>query len=156
MGRYKGNSKGFFFIVCFRIAHFFTKNRFLYILGCPIWIIYRFIFNWVLGIDIHEGTKIGKNFVIWHGMGLVVNPSTIIGDDVTLRNNTTIGSAHSGGKSPVICNGVSVGPNCCIIGDITVGENSIIGAGSVVVKDVEPNMIVAGNPAKPLRVRDDL
>lgn len=154
MRQYKGNSKGLVFIICFRIAHFFTKNKVLYIIGCPIWILYRFIFNWLLGIDIHERTKIGKNFVIWHGMGLVVNPSTVIGNNVTLRNNTTIGNAHSGGKSPVLCDGVSVGPNCVIIGDISIGKNATIGAGSVVVKNVEPNVVVAGNPAKMIRVKD--
>lgn len=151
MGLYKGNSKGLIFIVCFRVAHYFTKNKVLYILGSPFWILYRFIFNWLLGIDIHERTKIGKNFVIWHGMGLVVNPSTIIGDNVTLRNNTTIGIAHRGGGSPVICDGVSIGPNCSVIGDITIGENAVIGAGSVVVKDVEPNSVVAGNPASVIK-----
>lgn len=151
MGLYKGNSKGLVFIICFRVAHFFTNNKVLYIIGCPIWILYRFIFNWLMGIDIHERTLIGKSFVIWHGMGLVVNPSTVIGNNVTLRNNTTIGNAHRGGKSPVICDGVSIGPNCVIIGDITIGENAIIGAGSVVVKDVEPNTIVAGNPAREIK-----
>lgn len=154
MRQYKGNSKGLVFIICFRIAHFFTKNKVLYIIGCPIWILYRFIFNWLLGIDIHERTKIGKHFVIWHGMGLVVNPGTIIGNNVTLRNNTTIGNSHHGGKSPVICDGVSIGPNCSVIGDITIGANSVIGAGSVVVKNVEPNVVVAGNPAKVIRVID--
>lgn len=154
MRQYKGNSKGLVFIICFRIAHFFTKNKVLYIIGCPIWILYRFIFNWLLGIDIHERTKIGKNFVIWHGMGLVVNPGTIIGNNVTLRNNTTIGNSHHGGKSPVICDGVSIGPNCSVIGDITIGANSVIGAGSVVVKNVEQNVVVAGNPAKVIRVID--
>lgn len=154
MGLYKGNSKGLVFIVCFRIAHFFTMNKILYIIGFPVWIIYRIIFNWILGIDIHEKTRIGKNFVIWHGMGLVVNPSAIIGNNVTLRNNTTIGNAHRGGKSPIICDGVSIGPNCVLIGSITIGENAIVGAGSVVVKDVEANAIVAGNPAKLIRFRE--
>lgn len=148
MGLYSGNSKGLVFVVCFRIAHFFTQNIILYVIGCPIWILYRIVFNWLLGIDIHERTKIGKNFVIWHGMGLVVNPNTIIGNNVTLRNNTTIGNAHHGGKSPVICDGVSIGPNSVVIGDITIGENSIIGAGSVVVKNVDSYTVVAGNPAK--------
>lgn len=154
MGLYKGNSKGLVFVICFRIAHFFTKNKVLYIIGCPVWIFYRFFFNWILGIDIHEKTKIGKNFVLWHGMGLVVNPNTVIGNNVTLRNNTTIGNAAHGGKCPVLCDGVSVGPNSVIIGDITLGENSIIGAGSVVVNDVKPNTIVAGNPAKLIRTRN--
>ena len=151
MGLYNGNSKGLVFIICFRIAHFFTRNKVLYIIGCPIWILYRLVFNWVLGIDIHERTKIGKNFVLWHGMGLVVNPGTVIGNNVVLRNNTTIGNAYHGGKSPIICDGVSIGPNSVIIGDITIGENAIIGAGSVVVKNVEPNTIVVGNPASNIK-----
>lgn len=147
MRRYRGNIKGLFFIVCFRVAHFFTKNKILYIIGCPVWILYRFIFNFVLGIDISESTVIGKNFVLWHGTGLIVHPQTVIGNNVTLRHNTTIGNAVSGGPAPVIEDDVNVGANSVIIGGIVIGKGAVVGAGSVVVKDVPTGAVVVGNPA---------
>lgn len=148
---YRGNFKGLFFVVCYRFVHLFTYNKVLYIIASPVWILYRFIFRWMLGIDIPEKVTIGKNLRVCHGMGLIVNPSVIIGNNVKLHHNTTIGSAVVGGKSPVIGNNVTIGANCVVIGDIRIGDNSIVGAGSVVTKDVPPNAIVVGNLAKVLR-----
>ena len=148
---YRGNFKGLFFIICFRVAHFFTKNKALYVIGSPIWLIYRFIFRWVLGIDVPEKVKIGRRFVVCHGIGLIIHPGTKIGHDVKLHQNTTIGSAASGGNPPVIGNNVVIGANCVVIGEIKVGDNSVIGAGSVVVKDVPPYSVVVGNPAKVIK-----
>ncbi len=155
MKEYRGNSKGLFFIVCFRIAHFFTKNKLLYIIGCPVWILYRIIFNFILGVDISEGTKIGKKFILRHGMGLAVHPSTIIGNNVTLRHNTTIGNSVSGGGAPIIEDDVNVGANSVIIGEITIGKGATIGAGSVVIKDVPAYAVVVGNPARIVKINNN-
>ena len=146
---YKGNIKGLIFIICFRIAHFFTKNRLLYIIGSPIWISYRIIFRWIVGIS--EKTKIGADCEVCHGMGLVIHPAVVIGNNVRLHHNTTIGMAN--GKIPIIGNNVIIGANCVIIGDVSIGDGAIIGAGSVVTKSVPQNAIVVGNPAKIIKYR---
>ena len=148
---YRGNFKGLFFIICYRIAHFFTRNRILYLLGSPIWLLYRLAFRWILGIDVPERVTIDKGFQICHGVGLVVHPKTKIGRNVKLHQNTTIGASEPGGNPPVIGNNVVVGANCVILGDIKIGDNSIIGAGSVVVKDVPSNSLVVGNPGKVIK-----
>lgn len=145
---YKGNSKGLVFVKIFRFAHKTSKNKWTHLFGFPIWLTYRFLYNWLFGIDIHESTQIGLNFVVWHGFGIVIHPQSVIGDNVTIHQNVTIGNSHHGGKPPVIGNNVIIGASALIIGDIQIGHNVTIGAGSVVVKDVPDNSVVAGNPAK--------
>ncbi len=111
-----------------------------------IWIaiFYRFFYQvmieWLLGIELPWDTQVGPNLKLQHGHGLVVNHETIIGENCTLRNSTTIG------------NNVDIGANVVIIGSITVGNNAVIGAGSVVVKDVPEGAVVVGNPAKVIRL----
>ena len=114
---------------------------------------YMFIYytKRILGCDIMPSTVIGDGFEIFHAAhGSVISPRTIIGNNVSLRQNTTIGAKGFSGseKSPIIKDDVTIGPNVCIIGDITIGKGAIIGAGAVVVKDVPENAIVAGNPSK--------
>lgn len=145
------NTKCSLFIFFFKLSNFFTKSFFLKVIGLPIRFFYKLFIQWVLGIDIPDSTIIGKNFIIYHGQGLVVNKFTRIGDNVVLRHNTTIGNSVPDGGAPTLGNGVSVGANSVIIGDIYIGNNSIIGAGSVVVKDVPANVVVAGNPAKVIK-----
>lgn len=142
------NTKGELFWFCFRISHFFTKNKLLKLIGFPIRILYKILFNWVFGIDIPDKTNIGKGFKVFHGQGLVINKNSKIGNNVLVRHNTTIGNSRHGGGSPVIKDDVQIGANSVVIGEITIGKNSIIAAGSVVIKDVPENVIVAGNPAK--------
>lgn len=110
-----------------------------------------FLYTHYLGCDIPASVVIGDGFEIFHSAhGSVVGAGTVIGNNVSLRQNTTIGSKGFSGayKSPVIEDEVTIGPNVCIIGDIKVGKGAVIGAGSVVVKDVEPGSTVAGNPAQ--------
>lgn len=116
---------------------------------------YQVMIEWLLGIEIPGDTQIGKNLQLQHGHGLVVNHETIIGENCILRNSTTIGNKKladgSYSAAPKIGNNVDIGANVVIIGAITVGDNAVIGAGSVVVKDVPEGAVVVGNPARVIR-----
>lgn len=118
---------------------------------------WRFLFIYyterILGCDIKADTEIGEGFEIFHSAhASVISPGTIIGKNVSLRQNTTIGAKGFRGakKSPIIEDNVTIGPNVCIIGDIIIGKGATIGAGAVVVKDVPPYCTVVGNPARVL------
>lgn len=144
----KGNTKGKIFSFFFRIANYSSKNSFLKILFLPYRAIYTFFFDYLMGFEIPYDTQIGKGIRVFHAQGIVINSKTIIGKNVTIRHNTTIGNAKSDGTCPKIMDNVNIGANTVIIGDITIGEGAVIGAGSVVIRDVPPHSIVAGNPAK--------
>lgn len=151
---YRGNLKGLFFIIGYKITHAVARYRITRICLFPIIILYRLLYNWLLGIDISERVKIGKNFVLWHGIGTIIHPDAIIGNNVTIRHSTTIGNARRGGKAPTIGNNVNIGSNVVIIGDINIGDNVNVGAGSVITKSIPSNVVVAGNPAKIIKHLD--
>jgi serine O-acetyltransferase len=101
------------------------------------------------GIEIHPGAVIGRRVFIDHGAGVVIGETAIVGDDVTLYQGVTLGgTGHERGKRhPTLREGVFVGSNAQILGNICIGENSRVGAGSVVLRDVPPNSTVVGVPA---------
>jgi serine O-acetyltransferase len=101
------------------------------------------------GVEIHPGARIGRRVFIDHGMGVVVGETAIVGDDVTLYQGVTLGGTgkEEGKRHPTLRNCVFVGNNANILGNITIGENSRVGAGSVVVRDVPPDSTVVGVPA---------
>jgi serine O-acetyltransferase len=105
------------------------------------------------GVEIHPGAVIGRRLFIDHGMGVVIGETAIVGSDVTLYQGVTLGGTGSGSdnalrkRHPTLCDGVFVGNNANVLGNITIGENSRVGAGSVVLRDVPPNSTVVGVPA---------
>jgi len=100
------------------------------------------------GIEIHPGAQIGRRFFIDHGMGVVIGETTIIGDDVTMYQGVTLGGTgkEKGKRHPTLRNNVVVGGGAKILGNITIGENCRVGAGSVVLNDVPDNSTIVGVP----------
>ena len=99
-------------------------------------------------MQLSPDTQVGPRLRVHHGYGLVVNAKTVIGADVELRQCTTIGARGISDGAPRIEDGVSVGANAIVIGPVVVGRNSTVGAGAVVVRDVDANTKVVGNPAR--------
>ena len=103
------------------------------------------------GVEIHPGAVLGRRLLIDHGMGVVIGETAVVGNDVTLYQGVTLGGTGSDNASrkrhPTLCDCVFVGNNANILGNITIGQNSRVGAGSVVLRDVPPNSTVVGVPA---------
>jgi serine O-acetyltransferase len=105
--------------------------------------------RWVTGIEIHPAAQIGRRLFIDHGMGVVIGETASVGDDVTIYQGVTLGGTgkEHGKRHPTIGNGVVIGAGAQVLGNITVGDNSRIGAGSVVLRRVPENSTVVGVPA---------
>lgn len=106
--------------------------------------------RFVTGIEIHPGARIGRRFFIDHGMGVVIGETAVVGDDVMLYHQVTLGGTgkDSGKRHPTLEDGVVVGAGAKILGNITVGANARIGAGSVVLRDVPSEATVVGIPGR--------
>ena len=143
-----------------RIANFFSKARFALIAR----IVSQFS-RFLTGIEIHPAAKIGKNFFIDHGMGVVIGETSEIEDDVTIYHSVTLGvispSINSGeqrgiNRHPTLKNNVVVGSGAQVLGPIIVGEFAKIGANAVVTRDVPEHAIMVGVPAKNIRTKSEI
>lgn len=132
-------------ILNYRIAHklYLKKHYFL-----ARWISQRAARK--TGIEIHPGATIGKGLFIDHGSGVIIGETTIIGDNVTLYQGVTLGGTgkEQGKRHPTLKDNVMVSAGAKILGSFTIGENSKIGAGSVVLEEVPPNCTVVGVPGR--------
>lgn len=128
-----------------RIAHNF------YLKG---WVVFPRLLNtfsrFLTGIDIHPGAKLGPGLFIDHGMGLVIGETAELGSNVTLYQGVTLGGTgkEKGKRHPTIGNNVVVSSGAKVLGSFKVGDNSKIGSGSVVLKEVPPNSVVVGVPGR--------
>lgn len=141
-----------------RVAHALFKMNLLF-LARSVSQISRFF----TGIEIHPGAKIGRRLFIDHGMGIVIGETCEIGDDVTIYQGVTLGGTgkEKGKRHPTIEDNVLIATGAKVLGSITISENSKIGAGSVVLKDVPPSSTVVGIPgtvvvSNGVKVRDKL
>jgi serine O-acetyltransferase len=128
-----------------RIAHAFFKRKF-YFLARLISQVSRFF----TGIEIHPGAKIGRRLFIDHGMGVVIGETCEIGNNVTVFQGVTLGGTgkEKGKRHPTLMDNTLIATGAKVLGSITIGENSKIGAGSVVLKEVPPNSTVVGVPGR--------
>lgn len=128
-----------------RYAHFFYRIN-LFFLARLISQTARFF----TAIEIHPGAKIGKRFFIDHGLGVVIGETAVIGDDVLIYQGVTLGGTGvvSGKRHPTVGNNVVIGTGAKVLGNITIGDNSYIGANAVVIKDVPHNSTVVGIPGR--------
>lgn len=136
-------------ILSYRVAHKLYMKK------------HYFLARWVsqkaarkTGIEIHPGAKIGKGLFIDHGSGVIIGETTIIGDNVTLYQGVTLGGTgkEKGKRHPTLKDNVMVSAGAKILGSFTIGENSKIGAGSVVLEEVPPNCTVVGVPGRVVRM----
>lgn len=132
-------------IIHYRAAHWFYKRK------------HYFLARWIsqraarkTGIEIHPGATIGKGLFIDHGHGVVIGETAIVGDNVTLYQGVTLGGTgkEHGKRHPTVGNNVMISAGAKVLGSFTIGENSKIGAGSVVLQEVPPNSTVVGVPGR--------
>jgi serine O-acetyltransferase len=134
--------------------HAVVAHRFIHVLyraGIPLlprWLSH--VTRFLTGIEIHPAAKLGRGVFIDHGMGVVIGETAEVGDNCTIYQGVTLGgtSLSHGKRHPTLGKNVTVGVNAAVLGAINVGDNSKIGGGSVVVKDVPPNSTVVGVPAR--------
>jgi serine O-acetyltransferase len=143
---------GFLAIAVHRFGNVRMGVRFK-LLRAPLTLLYRMLYtmvNWTWGIDLPYTTRLGRRVRIWHHGGMVLGARSI-GDDVHIRHNTTFGvlNRQQLTSKPIIGNRVDIGTGACVFGAVTVGDDSVIGANSVVLRDVPPGSVFMGNPARP-------
>jgi serine O-acetyltransferase len=139
-------------LLCYPGLHAVWMYRFTHWLyGLRLYLLARLISQWarwVTGVEIHPGAQIGKRLFIDHGMGVVIGETAIVGDDVTIYQGVTLGGTgkERGKRHPTILSHVVIGAGAQVLGNIAVGENSRVGAASVVIDDVPDNSTIVGVP----------
>ncbi len=151
----KSSAEIFFLYPGVRALRMYRRAHWFYTRG------HTFIARWIsqravrkTGIEIHPGAKIGRRLVIDHGMGVVIGETAEIGDDVLIYQGVTLGGTgkDTGKRHPTIGNNVMISSGAKVLGPFTVGDNSRIAAGAVVLDAVPPNSTVVGIPARVVRI----
>jgi len=137
----------------YRIAHWLHEKGF----GLTARLLSH-VARFLTGVEIHPAAEIGDRFFIDHGMGTVIGETAEIGDDVLLYHGVTLGgkSMRRKKRHPTLEDGVTIGADATLLGDITIGENASVGAGAVVLSDVPSERTVTGNPAEVAGDSDDV
>ncbi len=140
---------GFHAILIHRLAHWLWQQRLPTLARCV-----SHVGRFLTGIEIHPGAKIGRRFFIDHGMGVVIGETAEIGDDVTIYQGVTLGgtSTERIKRHPTIEESVTIFSGATVLGPVTVGRHSRVGAGSVLVTSVPPHSTVVGVPGRVVKI----
>ncbi len=125
-------------------------------LRLPFSVLYKFLYRcveWTCGISLPYTVEVGRRVRIWHHGGMILHAASI-GDDVQIRQNTTFGVARTDHnfELPVIEDSVDIGVGACLLGDIRIGRNAVIGANAVVLQDIPDFAVAVGVPAKVVKI----
>lgn len=137
--------KGFHALEAYRVSHWlWSEGRH------ALAFFYQNRISEVFCVDIHPAAKVGKGILIDHGTGVVIGETAVVGDDVSMLHEVTLGGTgkESGDRHPKVGNGVLIGAGAKILGNVKIGDGSKVGAGSVVLTPVPPHTTVAGVPAR--------
>ena len=136
-------------LIYYRFSHWLYKHRCLFLAR----MVSQFA-RFMTGVEIHPGATIGRGLFIDHGSGVVIGETAVIGDNCTIYQGVTLGGTgkEHGKRHPTLENNVLVGSGAKVLGPFTVGENSRIAAGAVVLEEVPPNATAVGVPARIVRV----
>jgi len=152
------HAKSKFVLAFFRIASASEHSSPLpRLLTTPVRLAYRVVVDWIMGIDLPTKVTLGRRTVLYHGHSLVINEAAIIGSDCILRHSVTIGNKllpNGESAAPIVGDRVEFGAGAVVIGALTVGSDSKIGALSVVTRSVEAGTTVAGVPARAINSLD--
>lgn len=143
--------QGFHALILHRLAHKLYKLKVPFLPR----LISQFS-RFITGIEIHPGATIGKNFFIDHGMGVVIGETAVIGDNCLVYQGVTLGGTgkEKGKRHPTIGNNVTLGAGATLLGNISIGDNSNVGAGSVVIKSAKENSTLVGVPARVVKEKN--
>ncbi|WP_280998580.1 serine O-acetyltransferase EpsC [Marinitoga aeolica] len=132
-------------LVLYRIYHFFHKYK-IYPISYFLYMLSKILYS----MDIHPAAKLDAGIVIDHGIGVVIGSTTTVGSGTLIYHQVTLGAKHikKGKRHPDIGENVIIGAGAKVLGDIIIGDNSVIAANSVVLRNVPSNCLVAGIPAK--------
>ncbi|WP_136444109.1 serine O-acetyltransferase [Pacificoceanicola onchidii] len=145
------NLKGFQAVQAYRVAHaLWSAER----TELALWLSNRV--SVAIGVDIHPAARIGLGVMFDHATGVVIGETAVVEDHVSILQNVTLGGTgkHGGDRHPKVRRGVMIGAGAKVVGNIQIGANAKVAAGSVVLKDVPPNCTVAGIPAQIVRIHD--
>lgn len=146
-------------LLCYPGVHAVVLHRGAHALWQRGWVVTaRFVSQlgrWLTGIEIHPGAQLGRSLLIDHGMGVVIGETTVIGDNVTLYQQVTLGgvSLNLGKRHPTVEDDVVIGAGAAVLGPITIGQGARVGSNAVVLRDVAPGTTVVGVPARAIGPR---